>query len=137
MLHERSNPMNANSTMNSFPVLGVHIFGFLLIAAALALSLGVKLPFITNPRTVLIVFLAAGLVVCSIGGIGRVSASGAWLQPFSIIGYVLGALIIVIGVAALFGKPIPPLSSDQQSITAVAGIAALKLVLAAIHRLFL
>jgi hypothetical protein len=43
----------------------------------------------------------------------------------------------VIGIAALFGKQIPPLTSYYQSFTAVVVIAAAKVVLATIHRLFL
>jgi hypothetical protein len=66
-----------------------------------------------------------------------VSASGEWLHPLSIIGYLLGAAIVLIGIAALFGKNIPPLTSYHQSFTAVALIAAVKLVLTTIHRLFL
>lgn len=129
--------MNANSTVNSFGALGIHILGLLLIGGALAVSLGVKMPLAANPRTVLVIFLAAGLLVCSIGGIGRVSAAGAWWHPFSIVGYLLGVVILVIGVAALFGRNIPPLRTDVQSITAVALIAGLKLVLTVVHRLFL
>jgi hypothetical protein len=77
------------------------------------------------------------MFICSNAGIGRVAASGAWWHPFSIIGYLLGAVIIVIGIAALFGKNVPPLTSYHQSFIAVAVIAAIKLVLTTIHRLFL
>jgi hypothetical protein len=77
------------------------------------------------------------MAFCSMGGIARVAANGEWLHPLSIVGYILGAVIIVIGIAALFGKHIPPLASYHQSFIAVAVIAAVKLVLTAIHRLFL
>jgi hypothetical protein len=78
-----------------------------------------------------------GMVMCAQGGIGRVALSGAWFQPLSIIAYLLGAAILLIGIAALFGKNIPPLTSFYQSFTTVALLAAAKLVLTTIHQLFL
>ncbi len=64
------------------------------------------------------------------------AASGAWLHPFTIIGYLLGAAIVVIGIAALLGKNIPPFTSYYHSFIAVAVIAAVKVVLTTVHRLF-
>ena len=58
-------------------------------------------------------------------------------QMLGAIGYVLGAIIILIGLAAVFEKNIPPLTSYYQSIAAVAGIAMLKVILSTIHRMFL
>ena len=116
---------------------------FFVVVVALAALLvfvvltGRKVPLLTSNRAALLALVAIGMLMCSQGGIGRVAAIGAWLHPFAILGYLLGAAIIVIGIAALFGKQIPPLTSYYQSFTAVAVIAALKLVLTTIHRLFL
>ena len=85
----------------------------------------------------MLVLVVIGMVMCAQGGIGRVAASGAWFQPLSIIAYLFGAAILLIGIAALFGKNIPPLTSFYQSFTTVALLAAAKLVLTTIHQLFL
>lgn len=110
-------------------ILAVALIGFVLT--------GRKIPLLSSERAALIALVAIGMAMCSMGGIGRVAASGAWTHPFSIIGYLLGVAVLVIGIAALFGKQIPPLTSYYQSFIAVAVIAAVKLVLTAIHRLLL
>jgi hypothetical protein len=98
---------------------------------------GRSIPLLSSDRSALLALVVIGMLMCSRGGIGRVAASGVWWHPFSIIGYLLGAVIIGIGIAALFGKNIPPLTGYYQSFTAVAVIAAIKLALTTIHRLFL
>ena len=87
--------------------------GILLVVAAVALALGVKLPLITSYRTAIILLLVAGLVICPMGGIGRVAAAYAWAHPVSILGYLLAAVILVVGGAYLLGKPLPLLSGDR------------------------
>ncbi len=126
---------NTLSTSGINPV--VIILGIVSVLLIFLVLTGRKVPLLNSERASLIALVVMGMAICSNAGIGRVAASKAWLHPFSIIGYLLGAAIIVIGVAALFGKNIPPLSSFYQSFAAVTVIAALKLVLATIHRLFL
>ena len=128
----KTNTMSTSGT--NLAVIFLGIFAALLVFAVLT---GRKVPLLSSDRSALLALVVIGLLMCSQGGIGRVSANGAWLHPFSIIGYVLGVTIIVIGIAALFGKNIPPLTSHYQSFTVVAIIAAIKLVLTTIHRLFL
>ncbi|HLO16523.1 MAG TPA: hypothetical protein VK206_16950 [Anaerolineales bacterium] len=128
----KTNTMSTSGT--NLAVIFLGIFAALLVFAVLT---GRKVPLLSSDRSALLALVVIGLLMCSQGGIGRVSANGAWLHPLSIIGYVLGVTIIVIGIAALFGKNIPPLTSYYQSFTAVAVIAAIKLILTTIHRLFL
>lgn len=128
----KTNTISTGGTNVSVIALGV--LAALLIFMVLT---GRKVPFLASDRAALLVLVVIGMLICSQAGIGRVSASGAWWHPFSIIGYLLGAAIVVIGIAALFGRNIPPLTSYYQSFTAVTVIAAAKLVLTTIHRLFL
>jgi hypothetical protein len=128
----KTNTMSTSVT--NLAVIALGIFAALLVFAVLT---GRKLPLLSSDRSALLALVLIGLLMCSQGGIGRVSANHAWLHPFSIIGYVLGVAIIVIGMAALLGKNIHPLTSYYQSFTAVAVIAGIKLVLTTIHRLFL
>lgn len=126
---------------NTLPTGGTNLtviaLGILATVLVFLVLTGRKVPLLSSDRAALLAFVVIGMLICSNAGIGRVAASGAWWHPFSIIGYLLGAAIIVIGIAALFGKNIPPLTSYHQSFTAVAVIAAVKLVLTTIHRLFL
>ncbi len=128
----KTNAVSAGGTNPVVIVLGI-LVAFLVFMALT----GRKVPLLSNDRAILLSIVAIGLFICSQAGIGRISAINAWWHPFSIVGYVLGAVIVLIGIAALFGKTIPPLTSYYQSIAAVAGIAVLKVILSTIHRLFL
>jgi len=98
---------------------------------------GRKVPLLTTDRASLLALVVIGMIICSGAGISRVAATNAWLHPLSIISYLLGAAIIAVGIAALFGKNIPPLTNYYQSFLAVSIISVVKLVLTTIHRLFL
>ncbi len=125
---------NALSTSGVNPV--VIFLGILAALLVYAVLTGRRVPILTTDRSALLGIIIIGMAICSRIGIGRVSALGAWAHPFSIIGYLLGAAIILIGLAALFGKQIPPLTSYHQSFQAVVVIALTKIVLTTIHRLF-
>lgn len=112
------------------------LLGVLAAGLVLATLTGRKVPLLSSERAVLLALLVIGLAMCS-PGIGRVAAAGAWAHPLAILGYLLGAVILIVGGAALFGRPIPPLTGTAQSILAVGGLAAVKIVLSAIHRLLL
>jgi hypothetical protein len=129
--------MKTNTMSTSGINLTVLALGILAALLVFAVFTGRKVPLLSSDRTALLALVAIGMLMCSQGGIGRVSATGAWLHPFSMIGYFLGAAIILIGIAALFGKHIPPLTSYMQSFTVVTAIAVFKLALTTVHRLFL
>ena len=115
----------------------VIVLGLMAIALIFAVLTGRKVPVLTTDRTALIGLVVIGMAICAQAGIGPISRTGAWVHPLSIISYLLGAVIIIIGVAAVFGKHIPPLTSYNQSFIVVVGISALKIILTTIHRLFL
>ena len=126
---------NSISLSGSNPV--VIALGILAALLVFAVLTGRKVPLLSSDRAALLALVVIGMLMCTQGGIGRVAANNAWFHPMSFLGYLLGGAIIVIGIAALIGKNIPPLASFHQSFIAVAAIAVLKLVLTTIHRLFL
>ena len=127
--------MNANPAANTFPSLTAHVLGLLVVVVAVAVALGVKLPVITSHRAAIIALLVVGLVICPIGGIGRVAAANAWAHPISIVGYVLGALLLVMGAAYLLGRPLPLISGDRAYVFAFSGILLAKIILTQLHPL--
>jgi hypothetical protein len=127
--------MKDNSISAGGTNLTVIVIGILAALLVFAVLYGKRVPLLSTDRAALLALVAIGMILCTQGGIGRVAASGDWLHPFSIIGYLLGAAILVIGFAAMFGKNVPPLTDFHQSFTAVAVIAAVKLVFTTIHRL--
>jgi hypothetical protein len=128
----KTNTMSTNGI--NLAVLALAVLAALLV---LAVFTGRKVPLLSSDRAALFALVTIGMLMCSQGGMGRVSASGSWLHPFAIIGYLLGAVIITIGVVAVFGRNIPPLTSYYESFVMVTAIAIVKLVLTTIHRLFL
>jgi hypothetical protein len=126
----KTNTLAANGVNLPLILLGILAVG--LVAVVLS---GRKLPLIGSDRAALIVLVVIGMAMCSQGGLARVAASGAWTHPLAILGYLFGAAILLIGGAALFGKLIPPLTSFHQAFLVVASMAAVKVVIAAIHRL--
>ncbi len=112
-------------------VIALGILAALLVFAVLT---GRKVPLLATDRAALLALVVIGMAIC-MPGIGRVASRGEWAHPLAIISYVLGGIIILIGLAALFGKQIPPLTSDYQSFVAVVVIAVVKVVLTTIHRL--
>ena len=125
--------MNANPAANTFPSLAAHVLGLLVVVAAVAVVLGVKLPVIIGPRAAIIALLVVGLVVCTIGGIGRVAAANAWAHPISILGYLLAALIVVVGGAYLLGRPLPLISGDRAYVLTISGLMFAKIILTLLH----
>lgn len=71
-------------------------------AIAFVTAAGKALPLISGPRAALIAMLVIGMAAC-MGGIGQVGASGRWASPLAILGYLLGAAILVIIIAAFTG----------------------------------
>ena len=85
-------------------------------------------------RVALVLLGLVGMAMCTVG-IGRVAAAGRWLDPLSLVNYVLGGAAVGIIGAALAGWPLPGIATEWQALLAVLLIIALKVVLTAWHRL--
>lgn len=96
---------------------------------------GKKIPLLSNVRADIVLLVIIGMTICSQGGIGRVAATGQWTHPFSIIGYLLGGLILIITLAVFVGWKLPFIANDQQALLAIAILASLKVVNAVTHYL--
>ena len=79
---------------------------------------GKHLPLISTPRAALIALLVVGMAAC-MGGIGQVGVSGRWLSPLAILGYGLGAAILVVFISALAGWKVPFIDGETQSVVAM------------------
>ena len=113
----------------------------ILILAALAVAVlfialkGIKFPLLSNPKVALGVLIVLGMTICTQGGIGRVAAMGQWTHPLSIIGYILGGLILLVTLAVFVGWKLPFIANDQQALLTIAILASLKVVNAVTHYL--
>jgi hypothetical protein len=84
-------------------------------------------------KMALVVVTVIGMALCT-AGIGQVAARGDWLHPLSIVGYLLGALILGIVGAALSGIQLPWIDSTRAAMIAVIVLAIAKVVLTQLHR---
>ena len=89
---------------------------------------GKALPLIATPKAALIALLVVGMAAC-MGGIGQVGASGRWASPLAILGYLLGAAILIVIIAAFTGWKLPLIHSDTQAVAAVAILMLVKYVI--------
>lgn len=113
------------------------IIGLALLFAAITFigATGKKVPLLSNIRVDIVLLVIIGMTICTQGGIGRVAATGQWTHPLSIIGYILGGLILIITLAVFVGWKIPFIANDQQALLTIAILASLKVVNAIAHYL--
>jgi len=108
----------------------------LLIAAIVFFAVtGKKVPVLSNTRVAMGVILVLGMAMCT-SGIGRVAALQQWIHPLAILGYLLGALILVIGFGTVFGWKLPFIQSDTQAILIVAVLVGVKIANTLAHSFF-
>jgi hypothetical protein len=101
-----------------------------LIAAGIVYAVvnGKPFLFISGPRAGMIALFIVGLAMCS-GGIGQVGMSGRWTSPLAILGYLLGALILVIFLSVFTGWKLPWIEGGSQAVVAVAVLMAVKFLI--------
>ncbi|HET9908966.1 MAG TPA: hypothetical protein VFQ23_20115 [Anaerolineales bacterium] len=114
---------------------GILILAVFFAAVFFIGATGRKVPVLSNVRLDIVLLVILGMAICTQGGIGRVAATGQWAHPLSIIGYVLGGLILLIAFAVFMGWKLPLIQTDQQGLIAVAILAGLKVVNAVTHYL--
>jgi hypothetical protein len=107
----------------------------LLLAAAVTFVgvTGKKVPLLSSVRVDIVLLVVLGMAICMQGGIGRVAAASAWAHPLSIIGYVLGAAILLITLAVFASWKLPLIHSEQQALLAIAILAGAKIVNSVLH----
>ena len=123
----KENPaMNAPAAATASPAVPT-IFGLLAALLVVSVLTGRSLPLIRTDRAALIALALIGLVMCSSGGIGRAIGLYGWAHPITIIGIVLGVLVLVIALTSLMNVRLPMLPTDRAAFIAIAGIAVVKI----------
>ncbi len=113
------------------------IIGLALLAVAIVYIgvIGKKVPLLSSIRLDIILLVIIGMTICTQGGIGRIAATGQWSHLLSVIGYILGGLILLITLAVFVGWKLPFIANDQQALLAIAILASLKVANAVTHYL--
>ncbi len=113
--------------------LSVIVMGLLIIGVVLLALSGKKVPLLSEPRISLVVLIVLGMAMCTASGINRVAALNAWAHPLAIVGYVLGAAILLLAGAVFFNARPSFIASDQQALLWVVGLIAAKVLNTVIH----
>jgi len=124
-------------TISQPAVLTPSILLLALLAAVVVFigATGRHVPLLSSVRADIILLVIIGMTMCTQGGIGRVTATGQWSHPLSIVGYILGGLILLITLAVFVGWKLPYIQTDQQALIAIAVLIGLKVVNAVTHYL--
>jgi hypothetical protein len=117
------------NTMNTFSSLLMPLFLGVVVAGIVWAALsGRTLPLIASPRASLVALLVVGMAMC-MGGIGQVGASGRWASPLAILGYLLGATILIIIISSFAGWKLPLIAGETQAVAAVGILIAIKFLI--------
>ena len=98
-----------------------------LCAAVIYVAVSGK-PFSLTPTAAAVIVLVAGMAAC-MGGIGQVARAGQWISPVAILGYLLGAAILVYGAAAVFGFSLPLAAGKPQALVMMGALMGAKLII--------
>jgi len=115
---------------------GVFALLFLFTAVTVIAISGKRVPLLANLKVDLILLVVIGMAIC-MSGIGRVAAMNLWTNPLSILGVLLGVLILVVAASAFFGWKLPLIQSDTQSLIAIVLLVILKIANSLFHSLFI
>jgi hypothetical protein len=122
------------TTALSSPItLNVVIIALLFAAVVFVSVTGKRVPLLSNARVAIIALIVLGMAMCTQGGIGRIAAANQWTHPQAIIGYILGATILVIALATVFGMKLPFIQNETQAIVIVALLTSVKIANAVLH----
>ncbi len=125
---------DVTSTSTANPVIPA-ILGIIAVLLIVSVFANIKLPILASDRAVLIALILVGGAMCASGGIGPSLAQYGWLHAVPIIGSVLGALILLIGVLTLIGVQLPLITSERAAIAAIAAISVVKILVMGLARL--
>lgn len=113
-----------------------HLFGSILSAIALVVCYlelaGKKVPFLPDGyRSGFYIVFVIGLIACSVGGIGANTAGNKidWLNPFTLVGSVLGVVAVFLLVLVATHKHFWIIQSDRSALFAIGLIIAAKWLL--------
>jgi len=111
------------------------ILAALIVVVTFLALRGQNLPLLSNLKVSVAIVLILGFAMCAQGGLGYVGAVGQWTHPLAIIGAILGAAILVVAGAALFGFKLPLIAGPSQALIAMVALIGVKVVNSLAHYL--
>jgi len=106
------------------------VLGIIETAIVIAALAKIPLPLIVDYRGTLVVFVIVGMAMC---GMGMGITQYGWLNPFNLIGIVIGVLALAIGALAIFGAHLPFIADERAAILVIAALMVAKVVLVGVR----
>jgi len=115
------------TTQSRISNLALAVLGFVAAALVIAVLANARLPMLASPRSAFLALAIIGCVMCPLGM--RIETYG-WLNPFNVLGIVIGSLITLLILAVLLGIQLPWIADDRAAIIALAALMIVKVILA-------
>ena len=127
--------MSTNSQLFTASDLPVAVLGLVAAAVVVFTLSGRPLPLIADDRAALIALGIVGLVMCTLGGVGKVQSALGWAHPITIVGSVFGVVAMAIVGLSLLNVKLPAITTDRSAIIALAIVMLVKAGLSGVSRL--
>ena len=127
--------MKTNITAFNWSALGSNMLGIVALVLVVAFLTGRKVPMVVNDRSAFIALAAVGFVMCSVS-MGKIAHGLGWMHAITIVGVVLGTLIILLVIAMLADWQVPFVPDYRTAFIVLAVIGLVKWALAWFSRLF-
>lgn len=86
-------------------------------------------------RHIFYIIFFVGMALCT-NGIGRIAKNNDWLNPFAIIGYLIGVIAIILFVLVVTNTKIFAITNDKIAVIVLIGIILLKYVVSFLYQIF-
>ncbi len=111
----------------------VALFGLVSALLVTAVLTNVALQFGISDRIAFIALVILGMAMCGTGKLGLGAALG-WANPLHLVGYVLGALGLILTALVLLSVPVPYIATDRAAIIALSILMLVKVGVAQLYR---
>ncbi len=118
--------MQANLVLSNGRLIGQGALGLAALLLVAAVLTGARLPLLGSDRAALAALVVIGMAFC---GLGMKIDTYGWLNPITIVGCVLGTLMLGLVIAVFAGVRLPFISDAHVAFVALAGLMAVKVAL--------
>jgi hypothetical protein len=126
--------MSANTHAITVNDVFVVVLGLAAAALVFFTLTGRSVPLISDDRGALLALGVIGIVMCSLGGIGKAQSALGWTHPITIVGAILGVAALLIVILPLINVKLPVLATDRSAFVALAVVMLVKVGLSGVSR---
>jgi len=111
------------------------IMAALVVVVTFVTLRGTNLPVLASPKLSVTLVLLLGMAMCARGGLGYVAGAGQWAHPLAIVGYILGAAILIVAASVFFGFKLPLITGPHPALLVIVVLIGAKVLTSLTHYL--